>query len=238
MDLFNHQITTIRKGDFEALPNLHYINTFKGYLGSVEAGSLRGLTHLKHLDLGFGFLKEVPAEVSHLSELQVLALEYNSITEVPVDIIKSLVNLEKLIFVRNHVASIPELGFLSHLTWLNVESNDLTSLPLELFGELSSPCQLWINDNPLSDVAAQTFLSLPNGSEIRTKASMVIWAKNEEEKVQLLEKDWRVYDKNQINLELKDMIQRCDSDPHPSDPTHPCHLQHDRNTPAIHSCYL
>lgn len=223
MDLFNHHITTIRKGDFDDLWNVHYINVYKGYLTTVEEGSLRGLPHLEHLDLGFGFLTEVPEEVRYLTQLQVLGLEYNSITEVPVDLIKPLVNLQWLIFVRNHVKAIPELQFLPHLTWLNLESNDVSTLPLALLGDLSLPCQLWINDNPLSDVAAATLLPLPNGSEIRTNASVAVWARDEEERTRLLEKEWRVYNKNQHDLDLEAMIHMCD-EPHQPDSTHPCNM--------------
>ncbi|KAG0726720.1 Carboxypeptidase N subunit 2 [Chionoecetes opilio] len=223
VDLFNHHITTIRKGDFDNLWNLHYINTFKGYLTSVEEGSLRGLTHLEHLDLGFGFLTEVPEEVSYLPQLQVLALEYNSITEVPVDLIKPLVNLQWLIFVRNQVKAIPELQFLPDLTWLNLEANDLSTLPLALFGDMSSPCKLWINDNPISDVAAATILPLLDGSEIRTNASVAIWARDEVERTQLMEKNWRVYDKNQNDLNLETMVLMCD-EAHQASPNHPCDM--------------
>uniref|UniRef100_A0A0P4W1N0 Uncharacterized protein n=1 Tax=Scylla olivacea TaxID=85551 RepID=A0A0P4W1N0_SCYOL len=224
VDLFNNHITTIRKGDFDALWNLHYINTFMGYLSTVEEGSLRGLTHLEYLDLGYSFLKEVPEEVSYLPQLQVLALEYNHITEVRVEVIKPLVNLQWFSLVRNHVQAIPELDFLPHLTWLNLEANEVTALPVALFGNLLSPCKLWINDNPLSDVAARTLLPLPGGSEIRTNASLVIWARDDGENSKLLEKDWRVYDKELHDLDMNTMIHRCDQEPHDPDDAHPCHL--------------
>lgn len=224
VDLFNNHITTIRRGDFDALWNLHYINTFKGYLSTVEEGSLRGLTHLQHLDLGFSFLKEVPEEVRYLPQLQVLALEYNSITEVRQEVIKPLVNLQWLILVRNNVQAIPELDFLPHLTWLNLEANELTALPVTLFGDLLSPCKLWINDNPLSDVPARTLLPLPGGSEIRTNASLAIWARDYGENSQLLKKEWRVYDKELQDLDLNTMIHRCDQEQHDPNDTHPCNL--------------
>nr|WES10348.1 LRR1 protein [Portunus trituberculatus] len=224
VDLFNNHITTIRKGDFDALWNLHYINTFMGHLSTVEEGSLRGLTHLQHLDLGYSFLKEVPEEVSYLTQLQVLALEYNYITEVPVEVIKPLVNLQWLSLVRNHVQAIPELDFLPHLTWLDLEANELTALPATLFGDLLFPCKLWINDNPLSDVAARTLLPLPGGSEIRTNASVAIWARDDGENSQLLAREWHVYDKELNELDLNTMIHRCDQEPHDPDDTHPCHM--------------
>lgn len=225
MDLFNNHITTIRKGDFDALWNLRYINTFMGYLNTVEEGSLRGLKHLQYLDLGYSYLKEVPEEVSYLPQLEVLALEYNYITEVPVEVLKPLVNLQKLILVRNHVQAIPKLDFLPRLTWLNLEANDMTALPGTLFGDLLFPCKLWINDNPLSAVAASTLLPLPGGSEIRTNASVAIWARDDGENSQLLMREWRVYDKELSELDLNTMIHRCDQEQYDTDDdTHPCHL--------------
>ncbi|KAK3868524.1 hypothetical protein Pcinc_026087 [Petrolisthes cinctipes] len=164
VDLFNHHITTLRAGDFDGQWNLRTLNTDKGYLTMVEEGSLRRLSNLIYLDLGFGYLTEVPKEVSFLLQLQVLALEYNQIKEVTLSQILPLVNLKWLLFVRNQIKEFPKLQFLTELTWLDLEANNIRSLPLNLLGTLSSACELWINDNPMNDVAAGTLLPLPNGS--------------------------------------------------------------------------
>lgn len=226
MDLFNHHITTLRVGDFDGLWNLRTLNTYKGYLAEVELGSLRGLTNLVYLDLGFGYLTEVPEEVSYLPQLQGLALEYNQIKEVALSRILPLVNLKWLIFVRNQIEEFPNVQFLSELIWLDLEANNIKSLPLNLFGTLSSACELWINDNPMSDVAAGTLLPLPNGSEIRTNASVLVWARDEEERTLLLEREWRVYDKNLQDLDLVTLTHTCDDEPYepPTDFIHPCDM--------------
>ncbi|XP_042862949.1 protein slit-like [Penaeus japonicus] len=227
VDLFNHHITTLHAGDFDALKNLRFLNVYKGWLSQVEEGSLRTLTTLEHLDLGFGFLTEVPEEISHMPQLRVLGLEYNQIKVVPRDLLLPLAdNLEELIFVRNEVESVPELDFLPHLTYLDLEANNIRSLPKKLLGALSAPCALWINDNPLSDVAAAMLLPLPNGSEIRTNASVVVWAQNNAEMSSMFDRDWRVYDKNQHDLDLFVMTQTCD-EPHdtPTDFIHPCEAE-------------
>ncbi|KAK3893943.1 hypothetical protein Pcinc_002276 [Petrolisthes cinctipes] len=152
----------------------------------VEEGSLRRLSNLIYLDLGFGYLTEVPKEVSFLLQLQVLTLEYNQIKEVTLSQILPLVNLKWLLFVRNQIKEFPKLQFLTELTWLDLEANNIRSLPLNLLGTLSSACELWINDNPLNDVAAGTLLPLPNGSQIRTNTSVFVWARDEDERTQLL----------------------------------------------------
>ncbi|XP_063588309.1 protein slit-like [Penaeus indicus] len=227
VDLFNHHITTLRAGDFDALHNLRFLNVYKGWLSAVEAGSLRTLTTLEHLDLGFGFLTEVPEEISHMPQLRIVGLEYNQIKEVPRELLLPLADsLEQLILVRNEVEAVPELDFLPRLTYLDLEANNIRSLPKKLLGALSAPCALWINDNPLSDVAASMLLPLPNGSEIRTNASVVVWAQNDAEMSSMFDRDWRVYDKNQHDLDLFVMTHTCD-EPHdaPADFIHPCEAE-------------
>ncbi|XP_069987338.1 leucine-rich repeat protein soc-2 homolog isoform X2 [Penaeus vannamei] len=227
VDLFNHHITTLRAGDFDALHNLRFLNVYKGWLSTVEAGSLRTLTTLEHLDLGFGFLTEVPEEISHMPQLRVVALEYNQIKEVPRELLLPLAdNLEQLIFVRNEVEAVPELDFLPHLTFLDLEANNIRSLPKRLLGALRGPCALWINDNPLSDVAAAMLLPLPNGSEIRTNASIAVWAQNDAEMSSMFDRDWRVYDKNQQDLDLFVLTHTCDeAHDTPADFIHPCEAE-------------
>ncbi|KAK4299260.1 hypothetical protein Pmani_028457 [Petrolisthes manimaculis] len=87
---------------------------------------------------------------------------------------------------QNQIKEFPKVQFLTELTWLNLEENNIRSLPLNLFGTLSFACELWINNNPLSDVAAGTLLPLPNTSQIRTNASVFVWARDEDERTQLL----------------------------------------------------
>lgn len=225
MDLLNNQITIIRKGDFDKLWNLRFLNVFKSYLSTVEEGSLRVLKNLLGLDLGFARLTEVPKELSFMPQLVFVALEYNQITEVPVDVLHPLVNLQEVIFTKNQLVSIPELQFLPRLIFLNLEANNVTSLPKNLFGHLEHPCALWIDDNPVSDIAAATLLALPHGSEIRISVSVKIWAKDKVQRRELLGRSWHVYNSDMEETEFLNLIHTCD-EPHqtPSHLVHPCDM--------------
>ncbi|CAL4234904.1 unnamed protein product, partial [Meganyctiphanes norvegica] len=226
IDLFNHHMTTIHAGDFDGLWNLRSLNIYWGWLTTVEDGAFVNLTKLEHLDLGYAYLQEVPVEVSRLPSLKILGLEYNNITAVPAELLKPLVNLEELFFVQNHLKSIPSLSFLDKLNYLDLEANDIQCLPLDLVGNLKRPYWLWINDNPLSDIAAMTLLPLPEGSEIRTNGSVTIWAQDEAEQMALFSHHWKVYNKELIVLDITTMTKLCDEHPteDSTDECHPCNM--------------
>lgn len=76
-------------------------------------------------------LKEFPAEIFSLHNLQVLNLSKNHIKEIPADIEK-LKSLQELDLSNNNLTQIPsEIGKLLHLAKLKLNKNEITSLPPE-----------------------------------------------------------------------------------------------------------
>ncbi|MFC1635965.1 leucine-rich repeat domain-containing protein, partial [Planctomycetota bacterium] len=73
-----------------------------------------------------------PAELGQLSNLQILTLDDNQLTQIPAELSR-LKDLRRLHLDNNHLTRIPmELGQLTQLELLSVDGNDdLTSLPPE-----------------------------------------------------------------------------------------------------------
>ena len=92
-----------------------------------ETGHYQSLTPALRLYLSNNLLEEVPGEVFHLKNLQVLSLRSNNLTEI-----------------------LPSIGELSNLQELNLGSNQLNWLPWELLGLLHANLQkCMIYPNPL-----------------------------------------------------------------------------------------
>jgi len=103
------------------------------------------------LDLSRKKLKEVPADVFKLKNLQVLDLSRNDIKELPASI-NQLVNLQKLIMANNSLQHLPiTIGDLSNLTFLGLNRNLIEDLPAEM-GKLKNLEVLEMWDNELAVV--------------------------------------------------------------------------------------
>ncbi len=100
------------------------------------------------LDLNCAGLKEVPGEVSSLSELKKLILRHNKLTILPVGL-TALKELEVLWVDGNGVALPDFLGQLTRLKSLRAENCALKTLPANL-GKLDKLQYLGLGNNQLS----------------------------------------------------------------------------------------
>ena len=114
-----------------------------------ETGHYQSLTPALRLYLSNNLLEEVPGEVYHLKNLQVLSLRSNSLTEI-----------------------LPSIGELSNLKELNLGSNQFNWLPWELLGLLHAnlgKCMVYPNPliRPLPSVwnPAPSRKSKPHGPQ-------------------------------------------------------------------------
>ena len=92
-------------------------------------------------------LKEIPAEVFTLRNLQVLILSKNHIKELPAAI-ENLKSLQELDLSNNDLTQIPpQIGGLIHLVKLKLNRNEITSLPPET-GNLTNleVLEMWNNE--------------------------------------------------------------------------------------------
>lgn len=110
---------------------------------------MKGLTHLKRLELQSNKLGKVPDSIFSLFFLKHLDLSHNEINKLP-DSFHSLKSLEFLNLRYNHLSEIPNsISSLTKLKVLDLKHNKLTILPLS-FGELTSLEDLNLHGNQLN----------------------------------------------------------------------------------------
>ena len=106
------------------------------------------------LDLSGKELSRLPDEVTELTEMQELRLDYNSLTELPTSIIK-LKNLIRLHLNDNKLTKLPsEIGDLKELRRLDVSYNQLVSLPTSI-QKLNQLEELRLNANRLTELPSE-----------------------------------------------------------------------------------
>ncbi|XP_035914795.1 protein phosphatase PHLPP-like protein [Anopheles stephensi] len=143
-------------------------------------------THLKHMDLSFNCLQELPDwlvgchqlrtlyannnQIHTISEhllnnehatIQTLHLAYNRLTNFP-PMVKRKLPLQKLYLQCNLIEDLPENFFIAceRLTILNVSSNKLMTLPI-IFGSSCSLERLYATNNSLTDRVLDSLICLP-----------------------------------------------------------------------------
>ncbi|XP_078688980.1 uncharacterized protein LOC144920576 isoform X1 [Branchiostoma floridae x Branchiostoma belcheri] len=103
------------------------------------------------IDLSCRGLTEIPPEIFHITDLQVLNLFGNNIEHISGDI-GQLLRLKKLDLGSNSLTSLPpQLCSLIELEELNLNDNHLTTLP-DKFGRLRALQVLYLKDNALKDL--------------------------------------------------------------------------------------
>uniref|UniRef100_A0A182PDE7 PPM-type phosphatase domain-containing protein n=1 Tax=Anopheles epiroticus TaxID=199890 RepID=A0A182PDE7_9DIPT len=143
-------------------------------------------TNLKHMDLSFNCLQELPDwlvgchqlrtlyannnQIHTISEhllnnehatIQTLHLAYNQLTNFP-PMVKRKLPLQKLYLQCNLIEDLPENFFIAceRLTILNVSSNKLMTLPI-IFGSGCSLERLYATNNSLTDRVLDSLICLP-----------------------------------------------------------------------------
>lgn len=95
-------------------------------------GDLKNLSQLRVLDLHNNFISELPEEIRFLTSLQVLNLSHNSLKSIPKGI-ERLQSLQTLDLQGNKLKILPdEISKMKSLRTLNVSHNNVTNLPVSL----------------------------------------------------------------------------------------------------------
>ena len=118
---------------------------------SDNAPYLQRITHL-HL-YGKG-LKYIPPEIGQLTQLQVLCLNENEISEIPPEICH-LAQLQSLYLSNNQIREIPpEIRHLAQLGSLGLEGNLITEIPAEI-RHLAQLSILTLSNNLITEIPAE-----------------------------------------------------------------------------------
>lgn len=155
-------VTSIDQYECNALAALHFstvgsqwINNDK-WMTATDPCTWYGVVckpgHVTELWLGKNNLSgKVPQEIESLSELEILTLSSNAITEVNPAVTK-LAKLEYLFVGDNQLTALPStIGDLSSLYYLGAGYNNLTSVPTSI-GKLSGLGVLRLESNDLSTI--------------------------------------------------------------------------------------
>ncbi|NDY94376.1 DUF11 domain-containing protein, partial [Wenzhouxiangella sp. C33] len=134
-------------------------------LAGVIPAELSQLTDLQLLRLDSNQLSgPIPAELSQLTDLQLLRLGRNQLSgPIPVEL-SQLTNLRELRLVGNQLSGpVPaELSQLANLEFLDLQSNELSGpIPAEL-SQLTNLRRLWLSNNPLSGPIPPELAELDN----------------------------------------------------------------------------
>ncbi|XP_071553023.1 uncharacterized protein [Panulirus ornatus] len=228
-----NEIEHLAAEDFAGLTNLQTLSLKKNSIATIEDRVFAGLTSLQFLDLSSNQIVVPPSDIWHLSNLTHLYLADNKLLEVQTYNISHLTNLEVLDLHLNQLRQIPyhSLEPLTklrklHLYWnifvvlpiltenlqleeVLVHGNALLDFPKYMFGNLSKPLTYHFVDNPAYDVWAPMLLPLPDRSHIVMGNDVSVWAEDEQQAKQLLQKDWLVQNGLSQTIDLSALVRIC-----------------------------
>lgn len=158
--------------DFKSDLEKGILNLSKCGLTEIPSISSSFAKAVKILDLSSNKIKNLKG-ISQFTNLRVLKLDNNIIKNIPA-LIKKLTNLEELSIANNHLKNLENLDTLPNLKFLNLESNlirDITALKalinleflnldnnylnsIELLGDLKNLKKLILSNNHLKEISA------------------------------------------------------------------------------------
>lgn len=132
-------------------------------VGSLKAGDFEGLSNVTVLDVSRNQLTDLPEGLfAGLSSLETLRLSQNRLTDLPEGIFAGLSSLETLALSYNRLTDLSNgwLADLSSLERLELDSNGLTQLSQEQFADLANLEVLSLSYNQLSTLPDGVFAGL------------------------------------------------------------------------------
>ncbi|XP_057337579.1 protein artichoke-like [Microplitis mediator] len=163
--------------------NLEFLSISNSELQGIDSNSFRDLTNLRHLDLSFNILREMPVVLRYLVNLKTLLLNNNQIETIPD--ISVIVSLEHFSIANNKIGSMDCSTFsgLSNLKKLNLSNNALSKFvsgslddlilleELDFLADLSlteakNLTYLNIGGNPLTLINIKSLKFLPENTTV------------------------------------------------------------------------
>ena len=120
--------------------------------------------NITELNLKYKKLKEIPPNIKYLTNLKILNLHHNKLTELKGNTFDNLTNLQQLYLSKNQLTEIKENIFdrLTNLHYLDVGDNQLTEIKEKTFDKLINLRELHLDNNKLTEIKENTFDRLTN----------------------------------------------------------------------------
>lgn len=142
--LRNNRLTHLKERTFANLKNLKELSLSFNPLRYVDANAFEGLENLDSLEISFGFDRD----------------------DFPQDILRPFLNLQWLTLDNNNFRTISDRALLplGQLRYLNLESNRIDIIPVNLFKDAAHPHlrDIRFSNNELQIILAETFANLNN----------------------------------------------------------------------------
>lgn len=177
LSLMNLQIPVLSSEVKLRLPNLKHLTITNLYTDSLRNNHWTGIPdglveskRLKFLYLGNVLGESLPKGSENLAELESLNLSNNRLKE-SLDLGR-LTSLKSLVLQSNQLASLPKsIGKLANLETLDVSSNQLTELPEGIFNSLNIK-RIQLNNNQLTSLPS-SITKLKNLSELNISSNQL-----------------------------------------------------------------
>ncbi|XP_035517729.1 amphoterin-induced protein 3 [Morone saxatilis] len=158
LDLSHNRVAQLEGGSFEGLYRLETLRLAHNQLTTIHPGAFRNAsgTRLRHLDLSSNQLRVLERHYFvDLPGLEELLLFNNCISQVRNGVLAGLGNLHKAYLSHNRLTDFPFFSIQEHshphLSMLDLSSNRLPTLPLEVISNLPLSLQkvLYLHNNSL-----------------------------------------------------------------------------------------
>nr|WES10349.1 LRR2 protein [Portunus trituberculatus] len=211
LSLRHNEITIIHEAALAELDMLLYLDLSGNKLKSLPA-QVWHLTRLTHLYLGDNsFTDAKPFIISNLVDLEILDLHLNHLTKINYNSLEPLTRLRSIHLYWNMLVELPKMIQNVLLEEVLVNGNALLEFPKYTFGNLTSPLTYHFVDNPAYDVWATMLLPLPDRSHIVMGFDVSIWAEDQQQAEEILQKDWLVQDGLSQTIDLANLLRICGS---------------------------
>jgi Leucine-rich repeat (LRR) protein len=153
LDLSHNQLTSIQPGTFSSLEQLWELNLSDNRLSSMPTGifgASRGSLLLQYLHLARNAMQRLPRDLFHdMTALVDLDLQQNQLSSLP----DLPFGIKKLRLSDNRLTTLPAIGHMSQLTWLDANANmDMTgAIPCHPRLEILLVSTTRVHDVPTDD---------------------------------------------------------------------------------------
>ena len=154
--LYQNQLIKLDDTLFQDLVNLKVLLINRNALSQLSNSVFRNLAKLEMLELSFNRLASLRKETfADLGNLKYLLISHNQVRVIDMDIFQATKQLQFLDLSGNNLKDIPDLGNLKKLTFINLESNELTSVSRKSFSNFLNKIEMTVSQEEICECYVQ-----------------------------------------------------------------------------------